>query len=482
METRDLFHCISPLDHRYYLANRELFDHLSVYLSEHAMVRYCTHVETALLRAHVEKGTVVDRDRASSPPAGYRELLAELPNRIDPEAVYAEEARTKHNIRSLVNVIKRALPEALSPLVHLGATSVDILDTANAMRIRDCVRQVVLPLLMRVTESLIRIAENHAETVQVGRTHGQHGVPITFGFAIAEYVSRLGTTVQTIAVRTQELRGKMSGAVGAYNSLSLLTADPRGFEELVLGYLELTPAPHSTQLVEPEPLLRLLLELNTAFGIIANLADDLRHLQRTEIDEVREYFDPDQVGSSTMPQKRNPWNCEHIKSLWKAFMPRVMTFHMDQISEHQRDLTNSASGRFVGEFIAGLVAAAERLRRVLDGLVVNADRMAENLRSNGSSVLAEAAYTILAAQGHADAHEEVRRLTLEADRSGSFVDALKDNQSLWPTIRDQLSRIGLPEDFFDDACRYTGTAAQRTLAIVAEFKERMKRLSEELST
>ena len=104
-----------------------------------------------------------------------------------------------------------------------------------------------------------------------------------------------------------------------------------------------------------------LLELNTAFGIVANLADDLRNLQRSEIDEVREPFGSRQVGSSTMPQKRNPWNCEHVKSLWKAFAPRVMTFFMDQVSEHQRDLTNSASARFVPEFIAGLTAAANRM-------------------------------------------------------------------------------------------------------------------------
>ena len=118
---------------------------------------------------------------------------------------------------------------------------------------------------------------------------------------------------------------------------------------------------HSTQLVEPEYLLRLLLELNTAFGIIANLADDLRNLQRSEIGEVREEFTATQVGSSTMPQKRNPWNSEHVKSLWKEFCPRVVTFFMDQISEHQRDLTNSASSRFVAEYLVGFAFAAERM-------------------------------------------------------------------------------------------------------------------------
>ena len=89
----------------------------------------------------------------------------------------------------------------------------------------------------------------------------------------------------------------------------------------------------------------------SAFGVLANLADDIRHLQRTEIGEVGEAFEATQVGSSTMPHKRNPWNFEHVKSMWKEFMPRMITMYADQISEHQRDLTNSASGRFVPEIV-----------------------------------------------------------------------------------------------------------------------------------
>ena len=121
--------------------------------------------------------------------------------------------------------------------------------------------------------------------------------------------------------RAGDLRGKLAGAVGAYNATSLLVKDPLALEREFLDGLGLAPSEHSTQLVEPEYLLRLLLEINMAFGVIANLADDLRNLQRSEIGEVREEFTATQVGSSTMPQKRNPWNSEHVKSLWKAFCP-----------------------------------------------------------------------------------------------------------------------------------------------------------------
>ncbi len=305
--------------------------------------------------------------------------LDELAASVSPEDVYAEEAKVHHNVRALVNVLKRHLPEEVRPLVHLGATSVDILDTAAALRYREATTRIVLPTLLDLEAQLIRLAREEADTVQVGRTHGQYAVPITFGFAMAGYVARLGKSIQRIHERAQGLRGKLAGAVGAYNATTLLVADPRELERRVLGALGIEPSEHSTQLVEPEYLLQLLLELNTAFGIIANLADDLRQLQRSEIGEVREEFTESQVGSSTMPQKRNPWNSEHVKSLWKAFSPRVVTFYMDQISEHQRDLTNSASSRFVVDYVAGFCLAAGRMVSVLRSLVVDRRRMAENL-------------------------------------------------------------------------------------------------------
>ncbi|MFW5737991.1 MAG: lyase family protein, partial [Spirochaetota bacterium] len=304
MESRPVFRNLSPLDHRYYDANEEAFSALADCLSEEAAVRYCTRVEAALLRRHLDQRGLLDADASAA--------LDRLEELVTPDAVAEEERATHHNIRALVRVIKRNLPPEAAALVHVGATSVDVLDTANALRCREATLAVILPRLVRLERELIQLADDHAETLQVGRTHGQHGVPVTFGFAIAEYVARLGKSIEEIAVRAQQLRGKLAGAVGAYNSLSLVTPDPVAFERETLASLGLLPSDHSTQMVEPEHLLRLLLELNVAFGIIANLADDLRHLQRTEIDELRELFTSSQVGSSTMPQKRNPWNSEHV--------------------------------------------------------------------------------------------------------------------------------------------------------------------------
>ena len=408
---------------------------------------------------------------------------------MDSAEVYAEEEKTRHNIRALVNVLKRKLPEELAPLAHLGATSADILDSALAYRIKGCCRETVLPLLRNLERRLCDSAEREAETPQVGRTHGQHAVPITVGFALAEYVSRLGKSILELERRAGDLRGKLAGAVGAYNAASMITSDPVELEKAYLAELGLEPSEHSTQLVEPEYLLRLLLECNTAFGIIANLADDLRNLQRTEIGEFREGFAADQVGSSTMPQKRNPWNSEHVKSLWKAFMPRVTSFFMDQISEHQRDLTNSASQRFVADYITGFCFAASRMADVIAGLGVDRERCLANLRSGGGGILAEPAYILLAESGVSGAHETIRKITLRAEREGlSFLEALEGDTEALGRIGEQLVRLGFasaPEDqpdpamaaarsFFSRPERYCGLAADKAREIAAKYRALME--------
>jgi adenylosuccinate lyase len=344
---------------------------------------------------------------------------------------------------------------------------------------KGCCREVVLPALRRLEILLCDFAEREAATPQVGRTHGQHAVPITVGFAIAEYVSRLGKSILEIEKLSAKLCGKLAGAVGAYNATRMLTGDPEKLEKIYLAELGLEPSEHSTQLVEPEYLLRLLLEYNTAFGIIANLADDLRNLQRTEIGELREGFAAEQVGSSTMPQKRNPWNSEHVKSLWKAFMPRVVSFYMDQISEHQRDLSNSASQRFIADFVAGFTMAVSRMSSVIEGLGADREKCLANLRSGGGGipggVLAEPAYILLAESGESDAHEIIRKITLKAEKEKiDFGEALESEGEAFKKILAQLEKIGMDKSFFSMPEKYSGIAEQKARALAAKYRNLMK--------
>ncbi|MDR0599889.1 MAG: adenylosuccinate lyase [Treponema sp.] len=476
METhvRAIFQNISPLDHRYSLSEKSVFDSLVPWLSEEAAIAACVKAEIALVIAHLSvRGTLT---------GALREALERAGEQVTPEEVYAEEEKTRHNVRALVNVLKTKVPPEAAPLVHLGATSVDILDTGLSWRMAGVTRRAILPLLRKLELLLCDFTEREAETPQVGRTHGQSAVPITVGFAMAEYVSRLGKSILEIERRAGELKGKLAGAVGAYNASSLIVRDPEALERRYLSELGLEPSEHSTQLVEPEYLLRLLLEFNTAFGIIANLADDLRSLQRSEIGELREGFAADQVGSSTMPQKRNPWNSEHVKSLWKAFMPRVMTFFMDQVSEHQRDLTNSASQRFIADYVTGFSLAVSRMTSVIEGLGVDRERLLANLRGSSGGgipggVMAEPAYILLAESGVSGAHEVIRKITLAAEKEGvSFAAALAKEPVTLERIGVKLAELGIIADsgealyFFEKPEHYRGLAAEKAKALANKYR------------
>ncbi len=473
METRNIFENISCIDHRYSFSEAKAFEGLSKYISEEASVQSFAKCEAALVKAHLKVRGQLDDKKAAA--------LDQAAANIDPEEVYKEEEKTKHNIRALVNVLKTKVPADLGPLVHLGATSVDILDTALSCRMRDVTQNVVLPELKELEKNLCAIAEREADTPQVGRTHGQHAVPITFGWSIAEFVSRLGKSILRIEELSKQLKGKLAGPVGSYNGPSMIVQDPEELEKTYLGFLGLEPSEYSNQLVEPEYLLRLLLEMNVAFGIIANLADDLRNLQRSEIGEVFEYFASTQVGSSTMPQKRNPWNSEHVKSLWKAMCPRVITFYMDQISEHQRDLTNSASQRFIADYVAGFTMAVARMNSVVSGLQADRESMKRNLDNAGGKVkggvLAEPAYILLGEAGVNDGHEVIRKITLECEQSGkTFFEVLKTHTDAYAKITAQLEKLGVedPQNFFANPERYHGLAAKKSKRLAQKYAELMK--------
>lgn len=472
METRNIFENISCIDHRYSLSEAEVFNGLSKYISEEASIRSCAKCEAALVKSHLKlRGKLTDEIAQS---------LDKVASKIDPAEVYAEEEKTKHNIRALVNVMKTKVSAEIGPLVHLGATSVDILDTALSCRMRDVTKNVVLPELKKLEKHLCAIADRDSEVPQVGRTHGQHAVPITFGWSIAEFVSRLGKSILRIEELSNQLVGKLAGPVGSYNGPSMIVKDPEELERIYVEFLGLSASEYSNQLVEPEYLLRLLLEMNVAFGIIANLADDLRNLQRSEIGEVFEYFASTQVGSSTMPQKRNPWNSEHVKSLWKAMCPRVITFYMDQISEHQRDLTNSASQRFMADYVAGFTMAVARMNSVVSGLQADKETMARNLENAGGKVkggvLAEPAYILLGEAGINDGHEVIRKITLEAEKSGkTLFEVLKTHKEAFEKITAQLEKLGVenPENFFEHPANYCGLAAKKSRRLAKKYEKLM---------
>jgi adenylosuccinate lyase len=456
---------VSPLDYRYYGVNERLFALARPYLSQGAELRATLRVEAALAAGLAAQGVCSEAVAAE---------IARACDRVTAEEVRLEEARVDHNIRAVVNCIQRHAGPQARPYVHLFATSSDVIDTATALRLRAFTGEVLLPELARLLRALMALAREHRDALQIGRTHGQHAVPITFGFAVAQYVERVGDRMAALRRAAGALRGQLSGAVGAYNAQSLGVPDPRLLERDVLARLGLRPARISTQIAPPEPVADLALAAATCFGVLANLADDMRQLQRTEIAEIKERFHAAQVGSSTMPHKQNPWNFEHVKSMWKAFSPRVLTVLMDQLSEHQRDLTNMASARFTPELFVGLLEAVDRSTGLIENTTVDAARMRTTLDASLGTVSAEPLYILLALHGAPDAHEASRRAALRARETGrSVVEVAAET----PAVAAVLGRLTATQRaVLDHPETYTGRAAARVDAVCDYWQGRLERL------
>lgn len=434
---------------------------------QHLYSHHCVRVEISLLKALAKRGLLE--------PALVEKTESELLGKLSADEILAEEQRVRHDLKAVVNVMARHSSPEVAPFIHLGATSYDILSNAHLLRLREGVETIALPRLREVLAQLVRLASEHALTSCIGRTHGQYAEPTTFGYVMATFAERVGLGLVELEKSVKLLRGKFSGAVGAYVAMGLLFDDPDEIEREILEDLGLSPNFTSTQITHPEPALAVLHHLTSIFGVLANLADDLRHLQRSELAEVAEEFDAaNQVGSSAMPHKRNPITWENVKSLWKTFLPNIFTYYMDQISEHQRDLTNSASARFQPRLLLGLAVAAERTAKGLSKLFVDAEFMAERL--NGlPQVVSGPAQVLLSSVGYRDAHEKVRQLTLQEGNLYQLLEADAEVAPYWaklqPRQREALKSPG----------GLAGPAAQKTLVAIAPWQEYLKNQHREVA-
>jgi adenylosuccinate lyase len=452
------FKLICPTDFRYPVADLEGF------LTEDAFTKYKLRVEIALVKTLAKHGLC---------PRKVAAEIEKATRSVTTKEVYEEENRIKHDIRALVNAIRGKVSNKAKPYVHATATSFDIVDTANALRFKDAAVDVILPDMVSLEKTWVEVARREKNTIQIGRTHGQHAEPITFGFALASYVDRWGGRILKVKEAAGSLVGKFSGAVGAYNASSLLIKNPEGFELDLLKELGLPPARISTQIVPPEPTSDFVDSIISSFGVLANFADDMRHLQRTEIGEVGEPFGKEQVGSSTMPQKRNPINFENIKSAWKKFMPQVVSVHLDQVSEHQRDLTNSLSQRYIPELLAMFDSSVRRANKISKKLRVDEKNMKRNFQMSADKVIAEPLQILLSFHGHPNAHEKVRRLTMSSYETGKPLTTLIFEDKELKVYLEKFT----PEQrtVISDPKRYVGIAATKTRKICDYWEKSIRK-------
>ncbi|OGY83096.1 MAG: hypothetical protein A2898_02335 [Candidatus Kerfeldbacteria bacterium RIFCSPLOWO2_01_FULL_48_11] len=399
--------------------------------------------------------------------------------RLVPREVYLQEygkkgrlKGTKHDVRALVVQIMKHVPEWVWRYLHEFATSCDIIDNANIARIRDVMLDKVIPILKDVEREFIRLAIENARVVQPGRTHLKHASTVTFGFWFAVYAERLGEQIRLLERDVANLKGKFNGPVGTHGPASLFLKDPRKFERDVLACISLKPARCSTQILIPEPLVDVIHRLCVIMSIFGNLGDDMRRLHSTEVGEVVAELDKGATGSSIMAAKVNPITWEQAKSLFKEMMPRMITRYLDLISEHQRDLTNSASSRFILEMVELLYTVAKSLRRELPKVKPDTHRMRSNLDMTHGQTISDPLVTMLLVLGHPNAHTYVKKLAQKSRRTGRRLFELFAHDPTVAKYGQMMTKRQIA--ILSDPSLYVGEAPRTAVRVANYWRRRLK--------
>ena len=340
---------------------------------------------------------------------------------VDPERAREIERESQHDVIAFL----RSITERLGPegrWLHFGLTSSDVLDTATAVVLRDATA-VLEGELQRLTRVVERLALQYRRTPMVGRSHGIHAEPMTFGFKAAGWYAELTRDAGRLERAREGIGvGKVSGAVGTHANV---TAE---VEAHVCEQLGLAPDPAATQVVSRDRHAELLTTLAILGGTLERISIEIRHLQRTEVGEVFEPFGAGQQGSSAMPHKRNPILAERVSGMARLLRGDALIGLENMALWHERDISHSSAERFVFERALGVAAYATRtLADLLDGLEVDADRMRANLDQLGGMVYSEALLLAMIRKGAA--RQDAYRLVQGAARRAwagevSFRDAL----------------------------------------------------------
>jgi adenylosuccinate lyase len=331
---------------------------------------------------------------------------------VDAERAHEIEQESQHDVIAFL----RSVTERLGPegrWLHYGLTSSDVLDTATAVQLRDA-SEVVATELHRLMEVVRRLALQFRQTPMVGRSHGIHAEPITFGWKAAGWYAELGRDAQRLErARDTVSVGAISGAVGTHANVSAEV------ERFVCESLGLHPDPASTQVISRDRHAELLTALAILGGTLERIAIEIRHLQRTEVGEALEPFGAGQQGSSAMPHKRNPILAERVSGMARLLRADALVGLENMALWHERDISHSSAERFVFERALGVAAYATRtLAGILDGLEVDAERMQANLDASGGMVYSEALLLAMIAKG-ADRQEAYRLVQAAAKRAWS---------------------------------------------------------------
>ncbi|MGM0471834.1 MAG: adenylosuccinate lyase [Bacillota bacterium] len=374
-------------------------------------------IEVAVCQALAEVGEIPN------------EAVAKIEDNADftVERIKEVEAETKHDILAFLTTVAESLGEE-SKYIHLGLTSSDIKDTARSLQLKEAA-ELILADLEEVVELLGQRAKEYKEQVMIGRTHGIHAEPITFGLKLANWYSEMERNIERFkAAKDRISYGKISGAVGTFANIT-----PE-VEEVTCDLLDLQPAPISTQILQRDRHAEYLSVLAVIAGSLDRFATEIRNLQRTDILEVEESFKKGQKGSSAMPHKKNPITCERISGLARVVRSNSISGFENQPLWHERDLTHSSVERIVFPDSSILIDyMLTKFKTVLEQLDIHADNMADNLEETNGLIFSQKVMLELVNRGllRDDAYELVQRNALQAwEGTKHFKDYLLEDEDI----------------------------------------------------
>jgi len=402
---------IHPIDNRYgSVEMRKIFD-------EEERLNKMLLVEGAIAKAHSQLGHI--------PKESGEEIYKKAnTNYVSLERMKEIENEINHDIMALVLSLSEQCGEH-GKYVHLGATSNDINDSATALQFVEAFK-IIFSDLLKLEIILMDLSKKYRDTVCVGRTHGQHAIPTTYGMKFAIYLDEIRRSIDRLEFSYSNVCGKISGAVGTMASYK----DGPEMQKKVGEILGIKMAKISNQVVSRDIYADVMFPLASLASTLDKIALEIRNLQRTEIMEIAEGFGKKQVGSSTMPNKKNPVTCEKICGLARVIYSNVFPALMNNPLWHERDLTNSSCERvihpesfiLIDEMLKGMI-------KVLSTLVFNEANIKKNLGLTGYSNLAEVLMLKLVEKGmgRQDAHETMRVVSM---KDGLFIDNVKQESKI----------------------------------------------------
>ena len=373
------------------------------------------------------------------------------------ERIREIERETNHDIISFVTAVGEYVGPEFAKYIHLGLTSTDVKDTALGYMMKQAC-DLLLKGLRNFRDVLARRAVEFKYAPMIGRTHGIHGEPITFGIKLVNWMSEIDRDIARLEQARQSVAvGKLSGAVGTYSNI-----DPF-VEQYVCEKLGLEPVKVATQVVSRDRHAELLSMIAVIGGTLDRIALEIRHLQRTEVREAEEYFSPKQKGSSAMPHKRNPITCERICGLARVLRGHAQAAFEDQALWHERDISHSSVERVIlPDATITLDYMIHLATRTIDKLLVYPENMMKNLNLTGGLVFSQTILTHLVDKGAVrdEAYRWVQRHAMARWLEGKdFATGLKSD----PEITKYLS----PEEI--DACFDPTPLLRHVDTIMARF-------------